>query len=637
MAADLEQAMEPRQAPHPGRLGDRVSARGVVSQLAPFVLAFAVYLFVFVAMHRPATAGDEPHYLITAESIGYDFDVDLRNDYASRDRVLRVVNVFPLPPHAGVYKASSELRPYRGVGLPAVLAPGVRLGGLTGARLVMILIAALMADQLYRLLRDLRLRRRYRVLAWATAVFCLPIVIFTSQVYPELPGALLVLVALRVMVKGASRPAALALGSSAAAALVWLHVRFLFVSVACLAGLALAGCIRGWSPSRRTGGLTGIVEAARALVARCAVVLTKQWRRITLPVFVPYAIVFGLLCVAFQHWYGSPDPRTPYEALGSNTIGSGGWDFWYEFALRDLLNPVVGWIPFAPVHWLGFAALGCLVMRYRWPAAACVAAAVGYELLVASVGPNVGWGLPGRYPMIVIPLIAIPIALVIQEVRATRILFLPLFAASLLFAAVAVADFEGLFPISDKPRVFGLRTTAAAFPNTDPPRLPTSFEVVPGRAPHQTGQVRGQTIVAKSGRDGAGFLYWGPYVTLREGTYRATFPLTATGTAANTPVAMLDVGGTPPWKLFARRVVTAGELKRGRVTLLFKTPGGYFTEVRAFYNGSGTLSAGRVDVEPVRLADAHRLPAWLLTSFWIIGTALVGWLLVRMMPRRPSH
>ena len=232
---------------------DRISVWGLVAGLIPFAVAFAVYLFVFLEI-RPDTTGDEPHYLITAESIAYDLDVDLRNDYASAERVLRVVNVFPLGPDAFVYKESGELRPFRGVGLPAVLAPAVRIGGLTGARLMMVLIAALLADQLYRLLRDLRLRWRYRVLAWAAAVFCLPVLVFTSQVYPELPGALLIVVALRVMVVGASKPAALALGSSAAAALAWLHVRYVPLSLGIVFGLALAAGLRDWRPVGRNGG-----------------------------------------------------------------------------------------------------------------------------------------------------------------------------------------------------------------------------------------------------------------------------------------------------------------------------------------------------------------------------------------------
>ncbi len=47
----------------------------------------------------------------------------------------------------------------------------------------------------------------------------------------------------------------------------------------------------------------------------------------------------------------------------NTTAGSAGWTFLYEFALADLLNPVHGWIPYVPVHWLGLAALGCLVLQ----------------------------------------------------------------------------------------------------------------------------------------------------------------------------------------------------------------------------------------------------------------------------------
>ena len=217
-AASVEERRERVGLQASGPRGAASRSCGLAAGLLPFAIAFAVYLFVFLDM-RPDATGDEPHYLIAAESIAYDLDVDLTNDYASRERVLRMVNVFPLEPHAAVYRESGELRPYRAVGLPAVLAPGVALGGLTGARVVMVLIAALLADQLYRLLRDLRLRRRYRLPAWVAAVFCLPVIVFTSQIYPELAGALLVVVGLRVIVVGASRPAALALGSLAAVAL----------------------------------------------------------------------------------------------------------------------------------------------------------------------------------------------------------------------------------------------------------------------------------------------------------------------------------------------------------------------------------------------------------------------------------
>jgi hypothetical protein len=636
MATDVEQLLDSRPAARMGRIAERVSFWGVISQLAPFVLALTAYLVVFLVMH-PDTTGDEPHYLLVAESIAYDGDVDLTNDYASRERTLRVVNAFPLDQyHQAVdYRGSGQLRPVHGAGLGALLAPAVALGGLTGARIAMVVIAALLADQLFRLLRQLGFRRRYRVLAWSAVVFCMPILPFTNQIYPELPAALLVLVAFRVMVAGTPSPAALALGSTAGAALIWLHVRYIPLWAGVFLGLAIAACRRDAAFSTGRGLMHGI-RAAPAALGRGIRTLTTQWRTVTLPLVVPYAVGFGLLIAAFQRWYGTPNPRASYAAFSDTTVGSGGWRFLYDIFVGDLFNPVVGWFPYVPVHWLGLAALGCVVVKFRWAGAACIAVAGGYELIVASVGANVGWGLPARYLIIVIPLIAVPIAVVIQEIRTARIVFVPLFALSLLFALAAINDYQGLFPLGEKPRIFALRTTAAAFPNTRPPRLPTSFVVAPGQFGPQTGRVHGAEVVAKAGRDGPGFLLWGPYIALKGGTYRATFPLAVTGTSPNEPVATIEAAGTPPPKVFARKVVTARELKpRGpsSVSLRFKTPGGYLAETRVFYDGKGTLRAGPVAVarEGAAPGAPGRYPDWPLVLLWVAGTLVAGWLLVRAM------
>jgi hypothetical protein len=600
--------------------------------LVPFAVAFAVYLFVFDQI-RPGATGDEPHYLITAESIAYDFDVDLRNDYASAERVLRMVNVFPLGPDARVYRKSGELRPIRGVGLPAVLAPAVALGGLTGARIAMVLIAALLADQLYRLLRDLRLRWRYRVLAWGAAMFCLPIVVFSSQIYPELAGALLVVVALRVIVVGTSRPAALALGSVAAAALLWLHVRYLPLSVGILFGLLLAACLQDWTPGSRGRGLGGIVQSTRAIVIRCAFAIKKRWRTTTVPVVLPYAIGFGLLLVAFNHWYGSPDLNASYAKYGNPEVGKGHWDFWYQFALRDILDPVVGWIPFAPVHWLGFAALGCLVVWFGWPAAGCIAVAAGYELAISSVGTGVGFGLPARYPMIVVPLIAVPLTVVIQRLRVALVIFVPLLAISIVFAVAAVRNFGLLYP-GDVQRIVGLRSTAPAFPELSGVQAPLSFTLAPDGAPApQTGKVEGTKAVARGGRDRAGFVRFGPWVGLKAGGYVATFSLAAKGLRPDQQVATIQVpGSVPP----ASKVLTGRQLRPSgglnNIDLPFATPGGQWIETRVYFHGKGTLEAGPINVQPiVSPQPAAHFRDWPLAFLWVAGTALVGLLFAQVM------
>jgi hypothetical protein len=634
LATDAERRLDSSRAAAVQPLRKRVSIWGVVTFLAPFALALTAYVVVFFVI-RPDVTGDEPHYLLVAQSIAYDGDVELTNDYASRDRTLRVLNFFPLGPHlhAADYKGTGELRPLHGVGLSALLAPAVALGGLTGARLLMVLVAALLADQLYRLLRELRFRARYRIFAWVAVAFCLPVLVFSSQFYPELPAALLVVVLLRIMVARAASPRALALGGLAAAALVWLHVRYLPLSAAAFIGLAYAAFVEDQRARPRR-------EGPRETFRRFAAFAVER-RRVTLPLVVPYLVGGGLLGAAFLHWYGSLHPSAPYAYFYDNTFGSSGWKFWYEYALADFLHPVIGWIPYVPVHWLGLAALGCLIVRFGWPAACALAAALLYELALASGQIPIGFGLPARYLIILIPLVAIPLASAVQHVRAARLLALPLLACSLVIAAAAVRDFAWLYPVVEKPRTFGVRSIDSAFPRTRELGFATAFrQAAGGRFPPLTGELRDGTVVAQEGRDAPGFLVWGPYSALRRGSYQAAFPLAATRARRDEPVATVEVVGTPDESILARKTVVAAELQPPlprSVTLTFPVSGSSTTEVRVYYHGNGTLTAGPVDVRiDPQTAPRAEFRDWPLALLWVAGTILIGGLFVQTMTARPA-
>jgi hypothetical protein len=629
MTTDVEHRL-PRAAPRERGLRGRASPWALLRHLAPFALALGILFAAFLVM-RPDTAGDEPHYLLAAESIAFDGDLDLTNDYASRERTLRVVNGFPLSPlpHAADYDGSGRLRPLHGVGLSALLAPAVGLGGLTGARLLLLFIAALLADQLFRLLRDLQFKRPYRFAAWVAVVGCSPLLVFASQIYPEVPAALLIVVALRVMIRHAASPPALVLGASAGVALVWLHVRYIPLAMGVFAGLLIAA-----ARSRARPEATGLRETLAAYVSSAA----RSWRVTLAPVLVPAAIGLGAFEAAFKYWYGTFHPTAPYRAFSTTSAGDAGWDFLYKYALADILSPVHGWIPYVPVQWLGLAALGCLILRFGWPAAACLSVAVGYELILASAAPNVGWGFPARYLIPVLPLIAVPIAVGLQHVRLTRLLFVPLLAVSLWFGIAAARDYQGLYPIDDGPRIAGVHSIAHLFPIPVPPHPPSSFVLQPGQYPPQTGAVTNGVVVARE-RDQPGFVMWGPYSTLKEGAYRATFPLAVAGVPPGTRVATIEVAGTPPSRTFKSKIVTAGELKPSTLTRLaldFSMPGGYLVETRVFFQGQGTLRAGPVNVAPINLAPGRPYPSWALAVAWVLGTVFFGWLFVRGYRRDAS-
>jgi hypothetical protein len=591
---------------------------GVAATLTPFAIAFAVYLAALVVMDPEAT-GDEPHYFLVAQSLALDGDIDLANDYASRERTLAACRCFPLEPHAYIYTSSGALVPYHGAGLALLLAPAVALGGLAMVRLTMVLVAALLAHQLYRLLVQLGVARAvYRWAAWIAVAFCLPLVAFSNQVYPEVGGALLSVIALRVVVTPSPGKRGLLIGSIAGAALPWLHTRFWPISLLVFAGL--------------------VYRASRGCELRRFV----RGRTFALRLVLPYAVSFGALAGLFVALFGSPLPDAAYRPASSLTLGSGGWTFWYRYLLADFLNPSVGWIPYAPVHWLGLAGIGCLVWRFGGGAVAIIAAAVGYAALIESIGHPIGYEFPARYLIIVIPLVAIPLAIVLETVSAARFVFVPLLAVSLVFAASSIRDYQSLYPLlGDRytARLFGVRSIQTAFPDTSGDRAPTSIVLRPADVAPKVGRLeRGPILASQTEGDQAGFMMDSPYVVLRSGRYVARFSVAGRG-SAGLPVGQAYVASAEGQVLAQRFIAPtrAGFWPALReLRLEFTTPGNLPIQTRVFFHGFGELAAGWTRVTPLAVTPAPKetFPDWPLAFLWVAGTALVGVLFVQVMDRR---
>ncbi len=410
-----------------------VSVAELAARFLPFLLALVVYAGVLGVM-RPGPTGDEPHYLLAAQSILRDRDVDLTNDYASRARVLAVYGEFPIQSHAADFRGDGALRSVHGHGLPVLIAPAFAAGGMPAVRLLMVVLAALLADQLFRLLRDLGLGRRWRILAWAATCFCVPLVLMSGQIYPEVPAALILVAILRISLRASPAWPALLGGALGAAYLPWLHVRLIVPAVAAIAALAYrAGTVR------------------RLLL-----------------VLAPPLLSFAALALAFQRWYGSPLPNAAYTYFSGGDLGNGGPGFLYRYALTDLLHPGIGWIPYAPVAWLGLAGLGLVVWRWRRAGAAVLAAVAAYVGLVALNGLPLGYHFPGRILLVAIVLVAVPLALALEHVPAARIAFVPLFAVSLVIAAAAVLDHDSAYPRDGgrgDARLVVVRQLEPVFPN----------------------------------------------------------------------------------------------------------------------------------------------------------------------------
>jgi hypothetical protein len=173
-----------------GALPDRPSALF-------FFLPLAVYLAILpwsAGHHQPD--GDEPFYLLVTHSLASDLDADLTNNYAQAD--WRHFMDRPIHPQPGdPVGARGERYSRHNALLPILLTPAYRLFGKLGALATMAALAAALAWMTLRLARHYaRAFPGEALAAYGLVAFASPLLLYSFQVWVEVPAALLAAVAL---------------------------------------------------------------------------------------------------------------------------------------------------------------------------------------------------------------------------------------------------------------------------------------------------------------------------------------------------------------------------------------------------------------------------------------------------------
>lgn len=346
---------------------DRAFARlGGLGPARLFALGF-VWLAVCGEAYatRLRVTGDEPHYLVMAQSLWREGDLDLRDNYARGDT--KEYSPADLAPHYGASRADGRPFPAHSPGLPALLAPVYALGGRRACVLLLAAIAALAAVEAGRLARAFTGSAVGAGAAWALALGP-PLAFFGFHVYSEGPSALALCAALRLLAAPGVSPARAAVAALLASTLPWLHVK---------QGLAAV-----------VVGLFGLAQLGGA--ARKA--------------FVAVAVLMALGFMAhYQRVFGEPTPFAIY--------GGSPQDVAME-PLRALLGLLFdrsfGLLPFAPAFVVALAGL--------WPAgrprltrAHGAALAAGLAVLLPALFWRMWWGgqcPPARFLVPLVPLLA---------------------------------------------------------------------------------------------------------------------------------------------------------------------------------------------------------------------------------------
>jgi hypothetical protein len=363
-------------------LGFRVPSR-------PSVLFFALPCTVYLALlpwssfHRPPD-GDEPWYLLITHSLAYDGDAELTNQYENGDwrhfldRPIAPQPGDPRGPDGEVYSRHNEL-------LPLLLAPAYRLAGRTGALVMMAIFTAALAWT------SLRLARRYfpvrpgpALLAYALVAFTPPLLLYSYQVWVEIPAALLAAAALdRVLAPGGwGRKKWFGVGAPLML-LPLLKIRLLM-----LAGPLL---LMAWLFAGRPRKPLVILGALLAVLG--GGILGYNQIQYGNPLKV-----HSLQEIAF---YDQP--------LRQYALGLSGF-FW---------DSAFGLFASAPL-WLLLLPAGVLLVRHRHPLAAHLAAfALPYLALVAPRSEWYGgWCPPFRYALVTLPLLGVALIPLLARRRA---------------------------------------------------------------------------------------------------------------------------------------------------------------------------------------------------------------------------
>lgn len=411
-------------------------ARGISVHIWIVTVSFLVYAAItpWVAIGAWPD-GDEPHYLLLTHSLLVDRDFIMENDY----RLGHYKSFYPadLPPsdHHTLVNRRQEEVPVHDVGVSILMVPGYALGGRLGAMIELNLVGALAALGIFVLAVQIGGTVRGAIAAWALYAFTSPLVVFSSQLFPEIAGA---------------------------AFSVWAMIGFtkivkddrwsLLVLVGCLLGLLPWFSIRYWT----------IVAPLFLLIAFYVLAHIRKdgWIVVSkrlLMLLMPLSLSLTLFALFDKRYYDTMVPNAAYVLLGSDPERLSSWVFNQKGILGLLLDRAYGLLITTPVYIIALAGAVASWRRRstkeRW---------VNITIVVVSAlctflpGTNFwwsgGWSPPSRYLVSTVVLWAPLAALVVLNSK-TKILVLVLSAWSFFVAAAYTA-----FPLTR----YGLLVTTGA-------------------------------------------------------------------------------------------------------------------------------------------------------------------------------
>jgi hypothetical protein len=324
-----------------------------------FIIAIVFIAFTLFYSHIVPPKGDEVHYLITATSITKDKDIWLENNYP------------PVLDRHTITRPDGHDYLYHGLGLfPFLISPGFAILGRFGSVLTITLLSILLIIQMFKFLSETSKSKNIALIVTAIASFSLPLANYYLLLFPEIAGALLILVTVRYFFKSQYNEL---LVFSLIGLLPWIHIRFLPIALVLLIF---------W------------IFKSHSLKAIISIIL------------------FTLYFVFLYIIYGSIDPTYPYQVLGIKTDSG---NFLMNI-ISVLIDRQYGLLIYSPIFILIFPGFIFWYKKNRTQALFVLILLTMYSIGVFRYYDwHGGYSPPARYLTAVTPLLLPMVAIFIKE------------------------------------------------------------------------------------------------------------------------------------------------------------------------------------------------------------------------------
>ena len=361
--------------------------------------------------------GDEPHYLVIAQSLLLDGDLRIENNHERGD--YRAYTDQSLKPDFIQRGIDGEIYPMHSPGTAALVLPAFAVAGYPGAVATVIIMTAAASALAWHTAFLLTASVSGAWVGWTVVFLTAPFFFHGFTIYPDGIAGLFTMVGVWLLVMLDQGRAVtmrhLVASGVALAVLPWLHARFALIAAALGAAIVLR-----------------LLAAPRRIFAFLAV-----------PV-----IVAAVWFLYFWIIWGTPNPAAPQGrdlmmTAGQIWIGAAGLLFDQQFGLAS----------HAPAYALAFLGAVVLVRQHARLSVELLLATLPY--LIATSSFAAWWGgvsAPARYLSAVIPIAVLPIAIWWRDrpSAAWRMFALILIGLSVVMVIPMVAAGGGLLAYNDR-------------------------------------------------------------------------------------------------------------------------------------------------------------------------------------------